>query len=122
MKRRMMGLYHVSPAVNRESIKRTGVDPGMSRGARAESWYVMGESVCWAILHVRKRHGVFSLDAIDVWQVTGAEETFTRRGRGKFTARERLLPGKRLSWHDFATGLDDDGRDVRNNLPAGNVD
>lgn len=51
-------LYHVSIALNQESIETYGVDPDFSKGKLRVSWYVNWKRLQWALLHVSARHCV----------------------------------------------------------------
>jgi hypothetical protein len=86
-----MRLFHVTLKRNRASISRSGINPAYSQGARKECWYVQESKICWAFLHVSKRHKV-ALEEVEAYQVVVRPSDVTRRGRGVYTCPEVLRP------------------------------
>lgn len=89
----MTNLYHVSPASNRASILRSGIDPIYSTGARQLVWLVDGSKLMWAVAHCSARHGV-STDKLDIWTVPFPRRTGKTAWRGVFTTPCRNVTQK----------------------------
>lgn len=51
-------LYHVTPAHNRVSIGKIGLDPKLSLGKRQVVWLVEAPALLWALSHCSARHAV----------------------------------------------------------------
>lgn len=86
-----MRVYHVTLLSNKPGIMREGIDPGYSRGARQECWFVTPALLPWAMLHVMNRYRV-SLAEIVAFEVLIPARKLTRRRRGIYTCQEVVAP------------------------------
>lgn len=91
-------LYHVSPARNRASIARSGIEPLFSQGKAQACWYVSPDRLEWALAHCSARHKV-DVTQLDVYSVKTVKLGLVRANRysGVFSSPCRAVPFARVS-------------------------
>lgn len=91
-----MTLYHISPASNRDSISRLGIDPVFSKGKLDVCWFVDQSKLVWAVAHCSARHSV-SVDKLDVWVVeTPLKRQRKTAWRGVFNTPCRTIAARHV--------------------------
>lgn len=75
-----MLLFHVSPSVNRESIRRRGLLRMMARGRSLSVWACTQTRIEWAIRHVMGRHRE-AARGVDVWVISIDRDRAKKTGR-----------------------------------------
>ena len=105
-------LLHTTLRRNRESILRTGLDPGRSRGKRREVYLHTPSRQQWALDHMQKKYKAGPED-IDVFEVEVARKDLTRRWRGIWSTPKEIKNVNLLELHSggMMEGLEEGLRD-----------
>lgn len=82
--RKTLTLWHISPAMNAESILHKGIDPEYSTGKFRRSWYVRWWGIAWALAHIsmKKRIPIWQLAC---FRVKVSRESVTHFNRNVYT-------------------------------------
>jgi len=89
-------LWHITPAMNIESIQAIGIHPRFDKKEKGEVWLVEWHGIAWAILHVsfKKRIPPWQLCAIKV-NVAGL--TLRHFNRRTWVVKVALAPKQIMS-------------------------
>lgn len=87
---KLITLWHISPAMNAESILFKGIDPDYSTGKFKRSWFVRWYGIAWALAHVsmKKRIPIWQLAC---FRVKVNEESVTHFNRNVYTCKDVVI-------------------------------